>query len=307
MPLFGIKETGIGIIDCPGSNENDYLTLKAIQYSQKADIIIFCFKTSTPISNNDRDVKHVKLQEELGKHIIYVYNIEAQDKPEDISEKLIEFNNVFGIVKLHVIDLMNDLQKTNFNSLKKQICNYYHSKSKYKIAQFLYSFEKLIRSQHLFICRIISMHVDQSSVSLPNYSKKVDKEDFVKKTLEIKNSISSLVKAAEKRFEEDKRQFIEWFKTEVRSCSQYIQDNNILDSSEIDTQFVQQPVNFMQLFKDSPSPFEEAVKRRIQRAFDERMQYRITDFAAVKKKEFSKWLLEEAHKIEKESHRYLFN
>lgn len=50
MPLFGIEESGVTLIDCPGTHENNLLSAKAVTYTQMASIIIYVFRISTGIS-----------------------------------------------------------------------------------------------------------------------------------------------------------------------------------------------------------------------------------------------------------------
>lgn len=50
MPLFGIDQPGITLIDCPGTHENNLLSAKAVTYTQMASIIIYVFRISTGIS-----------------------------------------------------------------------------------------------------------------------------------------------------------------------------------------------------------------------------------------------------------------
>lgn len=66
MPLFGIEEEGIAIIDCPGTHENNVLrcvsrfgyfsclifSVKAITYTQRASIVIYVFETRTALSKH---------------------------------------------------------------------------------------------------------------------------------------------------------------------------------------------------------------------------------------------------------------
>lgn len=51
MPVFGIAQPGIALVDCPGTKENDVLSVRATTYAQQASIIIYLLTTETSLRN----------------------------------------------------------------------------------------------------------------------------------------------------------------------------------------------------------------------------------------------------------------
>jgi hypothetical protein len=62
MPLFGIQEKGVTLIDCPGTHENTFLSAKAVTYTQTASIIIYVFRLSTGLSTQVFSLFNTSLQ-----------------------------------------------------------------------------------------------------------------------------------------------------------------------------------------------------------------------------------------------------
>lgn len=72
-------------------------------------------------------------------------------------------------------------------------------RSKALVASFIQSFEKLIRFQHLFISRIISMHIDQKASAMVAKNLKKPTGDYHKEATRIRGAIDALVVEAKNK------------------------------------------------------------------------------------------------------------
>lgn len=299
MPLFGIEEEGIAIIDCPGTHENNVLSVKAITYTQRASIVIYVFETRTALSKHDSDVRHVLMQQSLGKDIIFVYNIRKDASEESIQEKRQAFRNVFGKdAYLHEIDLKKS-DSPQFLNFRQELCTKLRERFTLAIGNFVGSFEKLLRAQHLFLCRLIALHVNQEG-KIKGISEEFLISKYSNESYSLRQTVESLISGAERKLSEVKNTVRQWYLNQLVNLKGYIMnpDNHLTD---LMAQF--EPDNRSLLdraTKDrNPTAFEIEMSKMLQRAFTEYMGNKVSDFCGLKKLEFSRYVYELTNQIEK--------
>lgn len=97
---------------------------------------------------------------------------------------------------MHKIDLSSDPEGYAYRLLKQDICARLRERSKSNLAGFINEFEKLLRIQHLFISRIISLHINQEAAKVKKTPVTSGVYDYAEKAKKLYASVTKLVATA---------------------------------------------------------------------------------------------------------------
>eukprot|EP01130_Rhizamoeba_saxonica_P015200 TRINITY_DN6779_c0_g1_i1.p1 TRINITY_DN6779_c0_g1~~TRINITY_DN6779_c0_g1_i1.p1 ORF type:complete len:973 (+),score=227.17 TRINITY_DN6779_c0_g1_i1:175-3093(+) len=306
MPVMGIEEPGFGFIDCTGTSENELLNFSALYAIQHASVILYVLQTRTSISDKDDDIRNIKHQMELGTDVIFILNVDEKDTFEDIEEKIQDFKSVFGQDNhLHVVDLVQDLEEPQFAFIQECIFTLVENRIETMVNDFLVFFEKLLKIQHLFLSRIVSIHVDRK-VKLYQNEQNNDSREIVEESIKnLRSTIKALEKSALEKIEHDKIEFKDWFNHEIEMFKRYVLEEDILSDITLSEEYIP-PEKYLNIFRPSIggrtlTPYEEELKRQLQHLFERRITTKLFDYTTEKKLSFANWILENVQEIQTES------
>lgn len=162
-PFWDIYEKGIAVADCPGTKEIGALTNVAHRLAANSAVILYVCDGSSRLSKDDEDVSLIRTQIEDGADVIFILNRKAEntDAEVNIVSGLLEV--VFGDLvdfsdsPVNVLDIVNDRERLEV--LQRELAARLHQRTRVAVSVFLNFFSELIRAQHLFVSRLLTLHV----------------------------------------------------------------------------------------------------------------------------------------------------
>ena len=162
-PFWDISEKGIAVADCPGTKEIGALTNVAHQVASNSAVILFVCDGNSRLSKEDEDVSLIRTQIEDGADVLFILNrkIENTDaqastvsaKIKEIFDDIVDFNDS----PIHCLDIARDRERLDL--LQRELAARLHQRTRVAVSVFLNFFSELIRAQHLFVSRLLTLHV----------------------------------------------------------------------------------------------------------------------------------------------------
>lgn len=169
--IWDITQKGIAIADCPGTKEIGALTNISHQVASDAAVILFVCDDKTKLSLEDEDVQLIRRQLEDGADVMFVLN----KKPDSTDSGLLSVSSALGEVfgdlvdfnndsPIHILDIKGD--QALMGSLQRELAARLHQRTRTAVTVFLNFFTELIRAQHLFVSRLLTLHVSKQAETM---------------------------------------------------------------------------------------------------------------------------------------------
>jgi hypothetical protein len=326
-PLFGIEHSGIALIDCPGTKENRFLNISARGSVQSSALILYVFGPQTLMKKWDEDVLMLKNQIVCGSDVVFVLNLreefennrveieKTKQRLKDAFEDVLKEPIICELNLGHVLKARKERHNYEpFENLKKILGTKLRQQVYGQLSLFMNAFFELIKTQHLFISSVISMHL-RSSLKRDTthaHSSTSSSKLFLEHAKKLTHDIHKLQRAATAKLQNLELKFKKHFIAYVDQFSaSFVAPGGFDQLSTLNTKFSpQQKKSFSldtvkKVIKQSVmgrdfTPYENEIKRLLFRIFERESSKQLFDFVRKKKLKFAHWLWNEASKIEKE-------
>lgn len=168
--IWDIVEKGIAVADCPGTKEVGALTNVAHQLASNSAVILYVCDGKSRFSADDEDVSLIKTQLEDGADVIFILNRKPENTDAEVVSVSARLSEVFGDLvdfessPIHILDITHDRER--LEHLQRELAARLHQRTRIAVTVFLNFFAELIRAQHLFVSRLLTLHVAKQADSM---------------------------------------------------------------------------------------------------------------------------------------------